>query len=184
MPGVAPYDLSTCPIDDAHADPRPLVITACQSGGSAQVGGSQGDATQVGVSQQSGVESALRAIAAGNGAELSVVYDDMHGLWGGQTITIAGNGAYERKERARGDSAPVVTSGTVDQKQIQALASLLVQLAAWEQRVPERAPVPDESRATLRIRVGTAEATIWEWYNDLPKNDRIAQIRDLMRGFV
>lgn len=166
-----------------------LIVTACQSGGSGQVGGPQGDATQgdatkIGGPQQDSAESALRMVAAGNGAELSVVYDDMHGLWGGQTISIAGNGAYERKERARGDSAPVVTSGNVDQQQIQALATLLVDLAAWEQRVPERAPVPDESRATLRIRVGTAEATIWEWYNDLPKNNRIAQIRDLMRGFV
>jgi hypothetical protein len=150
-----------------------LMLAACQGGGSAQGGGAQ----------QNSVESTLRAIAAGNGTDLSVVYDDMHGLWGGQTIAVSGSGAYERKERARGDSAPTVTSGTVGQQQIRQLAGLLVDLAAWEQRVPERAPVPDESRATLRIRVGTTEVTIWEWFNDLPKNARIAQIRDLMRSF-
>lgn len=154
-----------------------LMLAACQGGGSAQVGGSQQNSVE-------SVEGALRAIAAGNGTDLSVVYDDMHGLWGGQTIAISGNGAYERKERARGDSAPTVTSATVGQQQIRQLAGLLVDLAAWEQRVPERAPVPDESRATLRIRVGATEVTIWEWFNDLPKNARIAQIRDLMRSFA
>jgi hypothetical protein len=142
------------------------LVAACQGGGSAQ----------------GGVERALRAVAAGNAvpADLSVVYDDMHGLWGGLTISLAG-GAYEQLERGRGGSAPTVITGTVDRQQIQELASLLVDLKAWEQRVPERAPVPDESRATLKIRVGATEVAIWEWYNDLPKNDRIMQVRDQMR---
>ena len=152
------------------------LVVACQGGGTVQDGRSE----------QGSVESALRAVATGNAApaDLLVVYDDMHGLWGGQTISVSGGGAYERKERGRGASTPTVITGTVDPQQIQALASLLVDLKAWEQRVPERAPVPDESRATLKIRVGTTEVTIWEWYNDLPKNDRIVQIRDRMRSFV
>ncbi len=107
----------------------------------------------------------------------------MHGLWGGLTIVVSGTGAYERQERVRGASTPTVITGTLDRQQLQELASLLVDLKAWEQRVPERAPVPDESRATLRIRVGTTEVAIWEWYNDLPKNDRIVQISDRMRSF-
>jgi hypothetical protein len=146
-----------------------LMVAACQGGGS----------------EQGGVESTLRAIAGGNAApaDLSVIYDDMHGLWGGQTISLLGTGAYERQERARGGSAPVVITGMVDRQQLQALASLLVDLKAWEQRVPERAPVPDESRATLKIRVGATEVAIWEWYNDLPKNDRMVQISSRMHSF-
>ena len=88
-----------------------LMVAACRGGGSAQGGGGSG---------QGGVESALRAVAAGNDApaELSVVYDDMHGLWGGQMISLAGGGAYERQERGRGGSAPTVITGTVDRQQI------------------------------------------------------------------
>jgi hypothetical protein len=146
-----------------------LTVTACQGGRTAP----------------GGVENALRAVAAGNAApaDLSITYDDMHGLWGGQTIVASGSGAYERRERGRGASTPTVITGTLDRQQIQELASLLVDLKAWEQRVPERAPVPDESRATLKIRVGTTEVAIWEWYNDLPKNDRITRISDRMRSF-
>ncbi len=122
-----------------------LMISACQGGGSAQRGASQGDATQVGVSQQNSVESALRAVAAGNGAELSVVYDDMHGLWGGQTITIAGNGAYERKERARGDSTPkpspagLSTSSRFKRSQ-----------ACWSISQPGNSASPSERRSPTR----------------------------------
>ncbi|HUS65929.1 MAG TPA: hypothetical protein VMZ28_15360, partial [Kofleriaceae bacterium] len=57
----------------------------------------------------------------------------------------------------------------------------IVQHRAWEQRVPERAPVPDESRAHLTISYLGKSASIWEWFNDLEANQRIVQIRELMK---
>ena len=57
------------------------------------------------------------------------------------------------------------------------LVDLLVSIEAWEQRVPEREPLPDESRAYLRVTIGEDSTTIWEWYNDLSGNDRIARVK-------
>ena len=47
----------------------------------------------------------------------------------------------------------------------------------WEQRVPERTPLPDESRAVLTVSLGPARATTWEWYNDLVENDRLVKVQ-------
>jgi hypothetical protein len=65
--------------------------------------------------------------------------------------------------------------------ELQRLVALLLEVAAWEQRVPERRPVPDESRANLRITVEGNSSGIWEWYNDLQKNQRIFRVRELMK---
>ncbi len=51
----------------------------------------------------------------------------------------------------------------------------------WQQRVPERIPAPDESRAYLTVRYKEDRLEIWEWYNDLKKNQRILPIRELMK---
>lgn len=59
--------------------------------------------------------------------------------------------------------------------------TLLIKLAAWSQRTPERQARPDESRARLMIRIGTERSEIWEWYNDLSENQRIVQVRDRIR---
>lgn len=132
--------------------------------------------------EQRDVEPALRAIANGSrpATDLSVTYDDMHGLWGGTAITVTGQGTYQRSQRQRGAPTPHVESGSIDARQIRDLARLLVDLRAWEQHTTERLPVPDESRATLAIEIGDAHVRIWEWYNDLAKNGRLIRIRDRM----
>ena len=60
------------------------------------------------------------------------------------------------------------------------LVTLLREVQAWEQRTPARAPIPDESTSRLTVRCNGAEVTIWEWFNDMPKNARIVRVRDLM----
>jgi len=62
--------------------------------------------------------------------------------------------------------------------------SLLLSLSAWEQRVPDRAPQPDESRAELYIRAGAAQSLIWEWFNDLDETGRIVQARQRMKALA
>jgi hypothetical protein len=120
--------------------------------------------------------------AANGGAPLpAIVYSDMHGLWGGSTLALAPDGAYRRDTvdpRGPAERAEVA----VDPARHRALAALLIELKAWKQRVPERPAVPDESRATLTIRCGGAEARIWEWYNDLGKHRRIARVVEALRA--
>lgn len=109
--------------------------------------------------------------------ELAVTYDDMHGLHGGLTLTIHGDGRVEhRAVRAKVGKV----RREVSQQDLQQLVALLIELAAWEQRVPERTPVPDESRAHLDITFGEHRSSIWEWYNDLAGNHRMVRVRELM----
>jgi hypothetical protein len=131
------------------------------------------------------MEEQLRQLIDGHTTnDLTIVYSDMHGLWGGVTITLSASGAYERLERTRGANAPDVVRGTVAPARIQQIVRLLLEIKAWEQRTPERAPVPDESRAALTLRAGGIEASIWEWYNALAKNARLVQVRSLLVGFA
>lgn len=125
------------------------------------------------------IREALSEITARklNPAPLSITYDDMHGLWGGLTLTIRGDGNVEQKAVKE----EVGTPGLVSRDSILKLVRLLLKEKAWEQREPQRAPKPDESEARLVIQYGKQRSEIWEWYNDLDKNQRVGKIRDLMK---
>lgn len=125
---------------------------------------------------------ACLADAAKEGKPLpAVVYSDAHGLWGGTTISLGAGGAYRRdRVDPQGPSERIET--VVEASRHRALVALLVELKAWKQQVPERRAVPDESRAGLMIRCGGSEARIWEWYNDLGRNQRIARVRDALQA--
>lgn len=114
----------------------------------------------------------------------SITYDDMHGLWGGETITVDGAGNVEARERDRTASDPKITKRTISQKRVLDLIKLLVELKAWEQQIPERQPRPDESRARFTIKSGERISQTWEWFNDLEKTRRLIQIKTRMRELV
>jgi hypothetical protein len=127
------------------------------------------------------MEQLLKDFAEGRAChDLTITYSDMHGLWGGVTVTLSSGGAYQRLERARGASVADVVRGTVAAARTQAIARLLLEIKAWEQRTQERAPVPDESRATLTLQSGDSETSIWERYNDLEENDRLVRVRSVL----
>ena len=127
------------------------------------------------------MEQQLQHFAEGGESDdLMIIYSDMHGLWGGVTITLSTDGAYERLERKRGAGVPDVIRSTVVPAHVRDVVRLLIEIKAWEQRTPERVPVPDESSATLTLRAGGVEASIWEWQNDLAKNARLARVRGLL----
>lgn len=109
---------------------------------------------------------------------LTVTYDDLHGLHGGLKLTVHGDGRVEQNAVREKVGQPKESVAAAD---LQRLVALLVELAAWEQRVPKRRPVPDESQAHLRITIDGNSSSIWEWYNDLAKNQRIVRVRDLMK---
>ena len=111
---------------------------------------------------------------------LSVTYDDMHGLWGGLTLTIHGNGHVRQKAVKVAARTPTLVS----RDDVLKLVRLLLTEKVWEQLERERAFKPDESRARLVIRYGNQTSEIWEWYNDLEKNQRLGKIRDLMEAIT
>jgi hypothetical protein len=126
------------------------------------------------------VAAALREVAAGQGAgDLSIAYSDLHGLWGGIAVRVTGDGDWERVTRQRGGE-PVTMRGRAGSDAVREIARLLLEIEAWEQRVLDAAPVPDESRATLTVRRGGAQSVIWERYNDLAEAGRIGRARDVL----
>jgi hypothetical protein len=109
--------------------------------------------------------------------QVEITYTDLHGLWGGLRLTVKGDGGVDQ-EAVRVATRP---AHDLSQEQVRELVGLLIDLRAWEQRVPERPAVPDESQARLLITAGEARTTIWEWYNDMEKNQRLIRIRDRMQ---
>jgi len=130
----------------------------------------------------SGVCKGLKAYLAGAlpGSKITVTYTDLHGLHGGLRLTIDGTGKVEQQAVRTKAGVP----RRVSNAQFRALVQLLLETAAWEQRVPDRTPVPDESRASLTIVAGDARSTIWEWYNDLKPNNRLIRIREKMKSIA
>jgi hypothetical protein len=127
------------------------------------------------------MEQQLKNLAEGHATQnLTIVYSDMHGLWGGVTITLSTSGAYECLERSRGAIVPNLVRKTVNPAHIQEVIRLLLETRAWEQLTLERMPIPDEVRATLTLKIGDIESSIWELYNNLEKNGRLIWVRRLL----
>ena len=124
------------------------------------------------------MEQVLKDFAEGRATQnLTVVYSDMHGLWGGITITLSTSGAYELLERARGQMVPDMVRRTVTPAHIQEVIRLLLEIRVWEQLKLERTPLPDEVLAALTLRTGDVEVSTWELYNRLEKNGRLVRVR-------
>ena len=128
------------------------------------------------------VENELKAIITHNRvpADLTITYDDIHGLWGGITIIIHGDGRLERQKKSPGSSEAMITRKRIDRHKLIELVRLLVKLRAWDQVTADRPPKPDESRANLTISVKGSRSSIWEWYNEMQSNNHLIQIRDWM----
>ena len=127
------------------------------------------------------MEAQLKDFSEGRASQnLSIIYSDMHGLWGGITITLSTDGTFELLERARGQIVPDMVRRTVTPAHVQEVIALLLERRLWEQQTLQRTPIPDEVRATLTLRTGNVESSIWELYNNLEKNDRIVRVRRLL----
>jgi hypothetical protein len=125
------------------------------------------------------LESRLRDNADG----LAVVYDDIHGLHGGTSIALAPNRQVVRKTVDR-VADPVVTQYTATAEQVAAPIELLIEIRAWEQQVPDVAPVAGESRATLSITVGDERGGFWERYNDMSKLGRLSRVKAALEAIA
>lgn len=123
------------------------------------------------------LEATLKASATSGDvpAELVIVYDDMHGLHGGSTIELKGDGTATRRDVNRG--AEATASATVAAGDLHELVKLLVEVEAWTQKTPSRELVPDESQARLVLKLGEQELGFWEFYNDMEANQRLSKVK-------
>jgi len=127
------------------------------------------------------MEQFLNDFAEGRATQnLTIVYSDMHGLWGGATVTLSTNGAYELLERARGAIVPDMVRKTITPVQVQQVIRLLLETRAWEPLPLERMPMPDEVQLSLALRAGDLESSTWELFNNLEKNGRLVRVRRLL----
>jgi hypothetical protein len=114
--------------------------------------------------------------------DFEVEYSDMHAFHGGEILTVRGKvltGRYlSRNEAMLGEISP--PPKTLTTEQLRAFVDLLLDLEAWEQRVPSRTAVLDESSASLTITVGELQSFIWEWYNDLHGNERMVRVKEML----
>jgi hypothetical protein len=125
---------------------------------------------------------------------LVVVYDDRHPWWGGQRITLWGDGALEVLRDRPGpiDARPQVRRGRVPTGEVLSLVDRLVAIRAWEQEAGDplpaaaRAQLPplDKARVRLTVRVGDASSTAWEWANDVEARQRIVLVRHHLERLV
>ena len=118
------------------------------------------------------------------GTALELVYDDTHGLWGGTRFQLEAGGTLTRTETPRGRGEPVVCTVALEPQDLQELTTLLRSVEVWEQRAEARTPLPDESKATLTVTVDGHETQLWEWFNDLAANDRLARVKGWLDGKV
>jgi hypothetical protein len=114
--------------------------------------------------------------------DLQIIYSDLHGLWGGLRLTVHGTGRVEQEAVRSEAEPPSPRDLTADE--VRQIVEVLLAMSAWEQRTPDRAPQPDEARAELYIRAGTAQSLIWEWFNDLDETGRIVQVRQKMKALA
>ena len=127
------------------------------------------------------MEQKLKDLAEGRATQnLTIVYSDMHGLWGGVTITLSTSGEYELLDRKRGAIVPDLVRRIIPPTRVQEIIDLLLETRSWEQQALERAPMPDEVLATLTLRTGGSETSIWELYNNLERNGRLVRVRRLL----
>lgn len=129
------------------------------------------------------MEAALRAIADGTaeGTNFEFVYDDMHALYGGETLTLQGDGTLHARWQTPPTDALHEETVQLTRTQVQAIATLLVELHAWRQDVPEQTVPPDTTFSHVRIRVGSETSDVWELHEHM---ERLNQVQRALRAHV
>ena len=74
------------------------------------------------------MEQKLKDFVEGRASQnLTIVYSDMHGLWGGVTITLSTSGEYELLERKRGMIVPDLVRRIILPAHVQEMIGLLLE---------------------------------------------------------
>jgi hypothetical protein len=126
--------------------------------------------------KQQSIKAGMESLLAGDGdwSKFSMTYSDLHGFHGGIAITIDGSGKVTQS--AVGE--PLGKPRDVAQEELVKLVTLLCELRAWEQWAADRPPELDESQAWIGMSYDGVHLRTWEWYNDMPRWQRIMRIRE------
>ncbi len=129
------------------------------------------------------IEAHLGKLSVGRGdmAKLSVIYDDAHALHGGMTLRVDGTG--QLTANAIGQKTGEVRQ-TISKEDLAKLVTLLLEQHAWTQETPDRSAKPDESTARLTIIYGDDSITVWEWYKQMEKNQRLIKIKKFIKNIA
>ncbi|MEE8348685.1 MAG: ankyrin repeat domain-containing protein [Acidobacteriota bacterium] len=112
-------------------------------------------------------------------ASLRIIYEELHPTQEDSRILIQGTGEVQQEGDMLGGDIPRLRLAEMEN-----LIRLLIDMEAWEQRIPWRETDSQKSRAYLRVQVGGVSSEIWEWYDELDKNGRIVKLLDQMKKFV
>jgi hypothetical protein len=123
------------------------------------------------------LEEKLRVARTDSAVPFTVIYDDIHTVHGGTSISVSRDGAIERVDVAPGRRNRRVTKGRATPEQLAALLDLLIEVEAWEQKIPAREMRHDESKARLAVSAGGQPGGFWEFYNDLESNGRLTRVK-------
>ncbi len=131
------------------------------------------------------LQSSLRAFLENEISPLNlrITYEELHPTQDGPRFVVHGTGEIER-EGEGADAGGYNKLSVLSLAEIENLVRLLIDIEAWEQRVPWRETASDESRAYLRVQVGGASSEIWEWYDELDSNLRIVKLLDQLKKFA
>lgn len=128
------------------------------------------------------IEAALQSIADGGPTDaFEVVYDDMHALYGGETLTLQGSGTLEAVWQSPPTDARHTHTANLSPDQVRAIVALLISLHAWRQDVPEQTVPPDATFSHVRIRVGSETSDVWELHDRM---ERLNQVEAALRAYV
>jgi hypothetical protein len=129
------------------------------------------------------MEIKLKAIVDRHHApsDLTLTYDDMHGLWGGSILTLPEDCSLERQTNSIESATAEINHKQISEYELLESVRLLVELSAWEQRTPDSQVVLDESRAHLKIASKGARAEYESGFNEMPTN-RLIQIKTRMES--
>ncbi|MCG7530000.1 hypothetical protein MHM98_01310 [Psychrobium sp. MM17-31] len=129
------------------------------------------------------IESLLGKIESGDLPiePLQVIYSDYHGFHGGIEISV--NGEYELSRKSLGVKlAP--QSESVTPQSMKHLLQLLLKHQVWLQISSEQPAKVDETRARLTIIYDEQRVELWEWFNEMERNNRLLEIKNFMIGMT
>ena len=109
-----------------------------------------------------------------------IEYNDIRASRVGEVITLDGSGYYYRK-LVESDGKATESRNNISRLEVEKVVNILLEIEASVQKKPAASPVPAETRATLKIRIGSDTTEIWERYTELLQNHRVGRIKDAMR---
>lgn len=116
-----------------------------------------------------------------------LVYDDHSPHFGGQRITVRGDGAVWVQRYSPGLGGAETSTreaGRIEEARVLRLVEVLLEVEAWEQGVASLSEPLNDARATLDIRTASGSSSIWEWVEDLEEHDRIIRVKRELMGIA